>query len=137
MSETIQPRTHAAISQRLCGAPVEVRDGFAAVEMEALPEMAADEHGLIHGGFLFGLADHAAMLAIDEPTVVLAGAEVRFLAPVDVGAWLRAEAAVESRDGRKARVTARVVARDGRELMSGHFLCYVPERHVLAAGTGA
>lgn len=137
MNESIQPRTHAALSRRLCGAPVELREGFAAVEMETVAEMAADALGLVHGGFLFGLADHAAMLAIDEPTVVLAGAEARFLAPVGVGAWLRAEAEVESRDGRKARVAARVVDRDGRELFTGRFVCFVPERHVLAAGASA
>lgn len=32
--------------------------------------MAADEYRLVHGGFIFGLADYAVMLAINEPTVV-------------------------------------------------------------------
>jgi acyl-coenzyme A thioesterase PaaI-like protein len=44
--------------------------------------MAADQRGLVHGGFTFGLADYAAMVAVNDPNVVLGAAEVRFLAPV-------------------------------------------------------
>lgn len=100
------------------------------VELTASPAMAADERGLVHGGFLFGLADHAAMLAVNEATVVLGAAEVRFLKPVLVGEVLRAEATLETAEGRKRSVQV-VVACGGEPVMTGLFRCFVPERHVL------
>jgi len=130
--------THLAIDRRLCGEPLEVAEGSAAVALLALPEMAADDRGLVHGGFVFGLADYAAMLAVNHPNVVLGSAEVRFLKPVAVGERLVARASVEESDGRRSRV--RVEVRRGEEarceeaVMSGTFLCFTLERHVLEAG---
>ncbi len=78
-------RTHKLASERLLGKPVKVGPPEAEVILETTEEMAVDEYGLVHGGFTFGLADYAAMLAVNEPTVVLGKAEVRFLKPVKVG----------------------------------------------------
>jgi acyl-coenzyme A thioesterase PaaI-like protein len=125
--------THLAIDRRLCGEPLEIGAGSAIVALTTLPEMAADERGLVHGGFVFGLADYAAMLAVNHPNVVLGGAEVRFLRPVTVGERLVAGASVEEADGRRSRV--RVEVRRGEEaVMSGSFLCLTLERHVLEGG---
>ena len=132
---TLRVHTHEAISHRLCGRPVELYPGFAAVEMEAPPETAADGRGLVPGGFVFGLADHAAMLAVDEPPVVLAAAEVKVLLPVAVGDRLRAEALLEGRNGRRATVRA-WVRRGGDEVFSAVFRCSVPARHVLEPREG-
>jgi acyl-coenzyme A thioesterase PaaI-like protein len=84
-----------------------------AVELDLLPEMAADDHGLIHGGFVFGLADYAAMLAINHPNVVLGACEMRFLKPLLVGQTLVAEARLESEQGKKRFVASRRAARSG------------------------
>src|SRR5262245_26607257 len=101
MLTAMEPRTHEKIAQRLCGEPVELAEGRARVVMEAVPEMAADARGLVHGGFTFGLADYAAMLAVNEPTVVLASAQTKFLGPVVLGDRVEAEATVERTEGRK------------------------------------
>ena len=81
----MRPQTHLSIDPRLCGAPVTLSPGQATVQFVATAQMAVDEHGLVHGGFVFGLADHAAMLAVNDPNVVLGAADTRFLAPVRVG----------------------------------------------------
>lgn len=47
----------------------------------------------------FGLADYAAMLAVNEPTVVLGKAEVRFLKPVKVGERLLARTRILENSG--------------------------------------
>ena len=126
----MNPNTHLSIDRRLCGEPLELGEGTARVTLFAQPEMAADDRGLVHGGFVFGLADYAAMLAVNDPHVVLAGADVRFLMPVVVGEQLVAEAWVEETDGRKSRVRVEVV-RDGDTVMSGDFRCVTLARHVL------
>ena len=116
----MEPNTHPAIDRRLCGEPLELGAGTARVALTAVPEMAADARGLVHGGFVFGLADYAAMLAVNHPHVVLAGADVRFLKPVVVGERLVAEARVDEGDGLKSRVRVEVL-RDGESVMSGDF----------------
>jgi acyl-coenzyme A thioesterase PaaI-like protein len=127
-------RTHRGVDRRLCGEPLSVSPGAARVALATLPEMAVDETGLVHGGFVFGLADHAAMLAVNRANVVLGSAEVRFERPVVVGDRLVADAWVEETSERKRFVRV-LVAREGQEgsaVFSGRFVCLVPERHVLA-----
>lgn len=109
------------------------------MELETVPEMAADETGLVHGGFVFGLADYAAMLAVNHPNVVLGSAQTRFLKPVVVGERLVAAASLLEEEGRKRRVGVEVRRNDeteergetGEVVMTGDFLCFVPDRHVL------
>jgi acyl-coenzyme A thioesterase PaaI-like protein len=140
-------RTHEAIDRRLCGEPVEIGADRARLTLTTRPEMAADARGLVHGGFVFGLADHAAMLAVNHPHVVLGKAEMKFVAPVVVGELLVAEACVGERDG--AKIPVRVEVRragipaqgsggesgigdgDGELVASGELVCFTPERHVL------
>src|SRR3954469_7688999 len=106
------PNTHSRIDAALVGVPLALSEGRATVELRTTAAMAVDERGLIHGGFVFGLADYAAMLAVNDPNVVLGGAETRFLKPVRVGERLEARARIEETDGRKNRVKVEVL-RDG------------------------
>jgi acyl-coenzyme A thioesterase PaaI-like protein len=123
-------KTHLSMDSRLCGRPVDLQPGRASVSLETLPEMASDERGLVHGGFTFGMADYAAMLAVNDPNVVLGSAQVKFLKPVVVGAVLLAEAEVQSAEGKKRSV--RVLVRcDGETVAEAELLCLVPDRHVL------
>ncbi|TNE85464.1 MAG: thioesterase [Deltaproteobacteria bacterium] len=124
------PNTHLGIDPRLCGEPVELRPGFASARFTTLPEMAADSRGLVHGGFVFGLADYAAMLAVNDPHVVLGSAETRFVAPVRVGEVVLATASVRETKGKKRVVE--VEARVGdRLVLTGTLTTFVLDRHVL------
>jgi acyl-coenzyme A thioesterase PaaI-like protein len=159
----VQPRTHLAIDRRLCGEPLDpaaTAAGAARVGLITVPEMAADAAGLVHGGFIFGLADHAAMLAVNHPNVVLGSAAVRFLRPVAVGERLVAAATVAETAGRRSRVTVEVrrvpdggshgaggaggagaaageTIREtagetaGETVMTGELICFTLDRHVL------
>lgn len=123
-------RTHLRIDRKLCGEPVELGDGSAVVELTTSAEMAADERGLVHGGFVFGLADYAAMLAVNHPNVVLAAAETQFRAPVVVGERVRAAARVTAREGKRASVLVEVTRGD-TTVFSGTFHTASPSGHVL------
>jgi len=123
-------RTHHLIDQELCGQPVELRPGFCRVSFTAITRMAADGKGLVHGGFVFGLADYAAMLAVNDPNVVLGAAAIKFLKPVSVGDQVSAEARVSDVKGRKHLVDV-VVSRDEEPLLEGQLTCFVLDRHVL------
>lgn len=126
-------RTHLGIDHGLCGAPRALGPGTAEVELVTTPAMAADAEGLCHGGFVFGLADHAAMLAVNHPHVVLGGATTKFLRPVRVGETVVAAATRTAEAGRKHTVAVEV-RRGDDVVFTGEFTCYVLDRHVLAAG---
>jgi acyl-coenzyme A thioesterase PaaI-like protein len=127
---TMEPATHLAISPSLVGEPMEMRSGTAVARLVARQEMCADERGLIHGGFTFGLADYAAMLAVNHPHVVLGGAETKFLAPVRCGEVLVARAEVREEKGKKRLVECRVYVGE-RPVFDGLFTCFVLDGHVL------
>ncbi len=124
-------RTHRRIDQSLSGVPVELSQGKAIVKLKTDERMVADEYGLIHGGFIFSLADYASMLAVNEETVVLAKAEVKFLKPVKLGDEVVATAEVKGIEGKKRFVSVEV-KRDDEVVFTGEFLCVIPEKHVLA-----
>lgn len=125
-----EPRTHRRMDTTLSGRPVALADGRAVLEMSTTEAMRADERGLVHGGFVFSMADHAAMLAIDHPNVVIGKAEVKFLRPVRVGESLRAVAELDRVEGKK-QVVRVVVERGGEEVLEGELTCFSPDRHVL------
>jgi uncharacterized protein (TIGR00369 family) len=127
-------KTHLGIDQALCGCPIENREGFSRVELKTLADMAADGSGLVHGGFIFGLADYAAMIAVNHPNVVLGAADVKFLKPVAVGHTVVAEAKVEEIQGKKHWVAVSV-AKDGETIFQGMFTCFILDRHVLSAAS--
>lgn len=124
-------KTHQNIDQRLCGTPKRLEENLCTVEFTASKDMAADSSGLVHGGFIFGLADYAAMLAVNHPNVVLGSSTVKFLKPVIVGETLLAEARVTTIEGKKHQVTV-VVTRDNDPVFQGEFTCFIPPKHVLA-----
>ena len=127
---TLSILTHRKIDQSLCGRPVLVEENRCVVELKTLDCMAADDSGLVHGGFVFGLADYAAMLAVNHPNVVLGGAQMKFLKPSKAGDMLVAEARVTSSEGKKRNVSVQV-KKDGETVFEGELACFVPPKHVM------
>ena len=126
----MKPRTHLEADPGLCGRIAELAEGSAVVVLETNDAMVVDAHRLVHGGFVFGVADYAAMLAVNDPNVVLGSAETRFLRPVRGGARVTARAKVTAAKDRKREVE--VEASVGSErVFEGTFVCFVLERHVL------
>jgi len=123
-------KTHLGIDHGLCGAPVEVGDGTATTRFEPTAAMAVDDRGLVHGGFVFGLVDHAAMVAVNDPNVVLGSSDVRFLAPVSVGDTVDATATVSEEKGKKRVLTVSAKVGD-KEVLSGTMTAFVLDKHVL------
>ncbi len=124
-------QTHLGVDPQLCGTPVALSPGRSLVRLTTTPSMVADDLGLVHGGFIFGQADYAAMLAVNDPNVVLGKAETTFAKPVRVGETVEAEALVVEEKARKRLV--KVEVRRGDEVvLSGMFTCFVLAAHVLA-----
>lgn len=125
-------RTHLGIDGSLVGEVTAIEEGAATAALVATSAMAADARGLVHGGFTFGLADYAAMVAVNDPNVVLGGAHCRFLAPVRVGERMVARAEVTGEKGKKRVVSVRVSV-GAQVVLEGELTAYVLEQHVLDA----
>ena len=130
MVSNVSINTHKKIDNSLCGTPIKTEENYSMVEMVLSDNMKADESNLVHGGFTFGLADYAAMIAVNHPNVVLASSNVSFLKPTVVGEKLIAEAKVIEDKGKKKNVSVEVKCND-EVVFKGEFLCFVPEKHVL------
>ena len=126
----MEARTHLGIDPTLVGEVIALKPGQATAQLLADKRMGADDRGLVHGSFTFGLADYAAMLAVNDPYVVLGGADCRFLAPVRVGEMMRATATVTLTKGRKHIVEVQVQV-DERCVFEATLSCFVLDAHVL------
>ena len=122
-------QTHKLIDPKLCGKPVHLEEGLSRVTMNTTDTMRVDNSGLVHGGFVFGLADYAAMIAVNHPNVVLGSADVTFLKPIRVNESITAEAKVLKRQGRKQTVQVAVI-KENERVFEGEFICFVLDKHV-------
>ncbi|NPA32017.1 MAG: PaaI family thioesterase [Aquificae bacterium] len=123
-------KTHKLIDRSLSGEPLKLEEKYAEVLLSTDERMRADETGLVHGGFLFSSADYCAMLAVNHPNVVLAGANVRFLKPVRAGESVLFKGKVVKEEGKKRSVLVEGF-REGEKVFEGEFLAVVPREHVL------
>lgn len=123
-------KTHLNINENLIGTILRLSKDHSIIELKTTPEMVVDDRGLIHGGFIFGLADYAAMVAINHPNVVLGGAIVKFLKPCKQGELLKAEAVIIETGNRKQVVYVEVF-NESEIIFEGNFDCYILNKHVL------
>jgi len=127
----MQLKTHLKIDHTLSGSVVLLEEGYAKVELKTTDIMRADAEGLVHGGFCFSAADFAAMAAVNDPNVVLAKSEAKFLAPVRVGEIVLFEATVISHEGSKYAVEV-VGNVEQTDVFRGVFYTVVLKDHVLS-----
>ncbi|MGD8606161.1 MAG: hotdog domain-containing protein [Myxococcales bacterium] len=126
----MEVKTHLRADPQFCGRLLDLSDGSARVALDTTGSMVVDDKGLIHGGFVFGTADYAAMLAVNDPNVVLGAASARFLKPVREGDRLIATARAVATRGSKREVLVEATV-DSVKVFEGTFTCVVLERHVL------
>jgi len=132
----IELKTHTKIDQNLCGKLVELEPRkYAKVKFEAIEQMAVDEHGLIHGGYIFGAADFCAMATINEPNVVLASSKSRFLAPIKIGDIVIFESEVIFDDDKRQEVSVKGIFNNVK-IFDGIFSTVVLSKHVLKLKPG-
>ena len=122
--------THLNIDTSLCGKVIKLEEGYAEVLLHTTRQMSADVEGLVHGGFVFGAGDYAAMSAVNDPYVVLGSSSSKFLAPVKVGDVVLCKATVVSEKGKKRVVEVEAFV-SGNLVFEGSFTTFVLDSHVL------
>ena len=127
--------THEKIDNDLCGRIEKVEKGHLELSLKTIPEMLADDQGLIHGGFIFSAADYAAMAAVNERNVVLVASNAQFLSPVRLGDIVKFIATVRHKEGHKRNVNVTGHVLDIK-VFDGEFKTVVTDRHVLKLRLG-
>ena len=122
--------THLNIDTSLCGRVIKLQVGYAEVLLHTRQQMSADIQGLVHGGFIFGAADYAAMSAVNDPYVVLGSSTSKFIAPVKAGDVVLLKASVISAKGKKNLVEVEAYVSD-KLVYEGSFTTFVLDSHVL------
>jgi len=122
--------THEKINNELCGEIILLELGYVETRLVTVPEMVADDVGLIHGGFIFSAADYAAMLAVNERNVVLVASNCQFLSPVKFHDEVNFVAKVRHKEGRKRNVNVEGFVLDIK-VFEGEFKTVITDRHVL------
>ena len=127
----MQLNTHLNINTSLCGKVTKLQKNYVEVLLHTTQQMSADEQGLVHGGFVFGAADYAAMSAVNDPYVVLGSSSSKFLAPVKIGDTVLCKATVVSEKGKKKVVKVQAFVNE-KLVFEGSFTTFVLEKHVLS-----
>ncbi|CAI6151831.1 MAG: Transcription factor FapR [uncultured Sulfurimonas sp.] len=122
--------THERVNNDLCGEVLVLERGYVETKLRTIPEMLADDIGLIHGGFIFGAADYAAMLAVNEKNVVLVASNCQFLSPVKLHNEVKFVARIRHKEGRKRNINVEGYVLDIK-VFEGEFKTVVTEHHVL------
>jgi acyl-CoA thioesterase len=123
-------KTHEKVNQNLCGEIIKMEEGYVELSLETIPDMLADEIGLIHGGFIFSSADYAAMLAVNERNVVLVASDCQFLSPVKLHDVVTVIAQVRHKEGRKRNVHVQAFVLEIK-VFEGEFKTVITDKHVL------
>ena len=124
--------THLKIKTSLCGMVTKLQDNYAEVLLHTTQQMIVDSQGLVHGGFIFGAVDYAAMSAVNDPLVVLGSANSKFIAPVKVGDAVLCKAKVISKKEKKQEVKVQAFV-ENKLVFDGRFTTFVLDKHILEA----
>ena len=124
--------THLEIDTSLCGKVVKLEKNYAEVLLHTTRAMSADSRGLVHGGFVFGAADYAAMSAVNDPFVVLGASSSKFLAPVDSGDTVHFRASITTEKAKKKEVHVEAFVSE-KCVFEGSFTTFVLDKHVLGS----
>lgn len=122
-------KTHDKIRTNLCGTIIKLDNGYSKTTLQTTKEMVLDDLGLIHSGFIFGAADYAAAVAVNEANVVVIGSRSSFLAPAKLNDLIEFEAKAKFEDSRKREIKVVAKINDIR-IYEGTFHAVVLEQHI-------
>jgi acyl-coenzyme A thioesterase PaaI-like protein len=122
-------KTHDKIRTNLCGTIIKLDKGYSKTTLLTTKEMILDDLGLIHSGFIFGAADYAAAVAVNEENVIIIGSRSKFLAPAKIDDLIEFEATAKFEDSRKREIKVSAYINEIK-VYDGLFQAVVLEQHI-------
>ncbi|MBL0686922.1 MAG: PaaI family thioesterase [Sulfurospirillum sp.] len=123
-------KTHEKIKINLCGNIIELDSGYSKTTLQTTQDMVLDDLGLIHSGFIFGAADYAAAIAVNEANFIVIDSRSQFLAPAKLNDLIEFEATAKFENSRKREI--KVIANINEiKIFEGIFHAVILEEHIL------
>ncbi len=97
-------KTHENIHANVFGKILKLDLNYSKTILKTTSDMALDEFGLVYSGYVFGAADYAAAIAVNETNMIIIGSRISFLAPAKVGDLIEFEAKSKFDDSRKREI---------------------------------
>lgn len=91
------------INSKLSGEVIGFKKNVANVRFTTTEDMVIDSK-LIHSGFIFSAASYAAIVALNKKNSLVIGADIKFLAPVELGHELIFKASAIQDDVKKCEI---------------------------------
>lgn len=88
----------------LCGSIIKMSEEEVLVKFTPSEQMIGDQNNLIHSGFIFNAANYAAMCLVNQAHSLTIGAEVQFLAPIELEQEMLFLATIKYTNDRKYKV---------------------------------
>lgn len=123
-------KTHQKIKNIYVGTLSLLSKNQSKVVLQTTNEMAVDEFGLIHNGFIFGAAEYAAVAAVNEEFIVIIGCRSKFFAPAKAGDIITFEAKGRFEEARKREIKVLGLINDIK-VFEGIFQAVLLEHHIL------
>lgn len=122
--------THDKIKTTLCGTIIKLDKGYAKTTLQTTTDMALDDIGLIHSGFIYAAADYAAAVAVNEPNTVIIDNKSKFFAPAKLNDLIVFEAKAKFEDTRKREI--KVIGKiNDIKVYEGVFHAVILAKHIL------
>lgn len=123
------------INNNLAGSISHIEKNFAKGILITTGDMAVDELGLVHSGFVFNAANYIAQAAINKEFSVLIGSRSFFYAPLKVGDILNLEASALFSDDSKKREVKVVGFVNEIKIFDASFQVITTEEHIFKLKT--
>lgn len=122
--------THDKIKANLCGSIITLEKGYAKTTLQTTTDMALDDIGLIHSGFVIAAADYAAAVSVNEANLVMIDSRSKLLAPARLHDLIIFEAKAKFEESKKREI--KVIGKiNDIKVYEGIFHAVVLEKHIL------
>lgn len=129
-SEYIEIKTAPLIDVEKVGDVVTTEKNSAVTMLKTNKSMVVDSFGLVHSGFIYGAANYAALLAINEMNSITVASNTKFLAPIEDGNQIEFRATVLQSESKKREVKVEGFVLDIK-VFDSIFQVAVFDKHIL------
>jgi acyl-coenzyme A thioesterase PaaI-like protein len=119
------------LNSDLSGSIVELNEARAKIELTTISEMASDNEGLVHSGYIYSSISYAALVVINNPNAIITSSNINYLSAISVGKKITIDAVVKNKGSKKSIVNITVKLAD-LDIADGTMTIFTLDKHPLS-----